>query len=142
MNDDSSPSTVQLYGSAIAVVSGVFSILSASTASRMGGFAWFMLIVGVVVLAHGVILLTSLAERLGRASGPLMIGYAVLMLANQALLATRPAGSGMGNGMGTSNGMGMGSGMGQAMAWSPGMAAVAAIMLASGVIMTVRDDGM
>lgn len=75
-----------------------------------------MLLVGVVVIAHGIVLLTPLAGRIGRASGPLMIVWAAIMLANQLLTAT----------------------MSRSMMAScdAGMVALAAVMLASGVIMS------
>lgn len=45
-----------------------------------------MVVLGLVVVVHGVILLTPYTGRLGTASGPLMIGYSLLMLLNQALV--------------------------------------------------------
>lgn len=62
-----------------------------------------------------------------------MIGYAVVMLLNQALMATNGA---MNDGMDT----GMGSGMDGGMGIDSGMVAIAVLMLASGVIMAVRRD--
>lgn len=137
MNGGPSVSTMRLYGAAIALASGGYSVAVGSTGRR--GSATLMLVLGVVVVIHGVLLLTDWARRIGDASGPLMVGYAVVMLANQAWMATMPAdgmmgGSGMGSGtMGGSAG---------AMGWDPGMVALALLMLASGVIMTVRRDMM
>lgn len=107
----------RLYASAIALVSGIYSIRSAVT----GGMGMMpmsdsvMLLIGIVVIAHGIVLLTPLAEHLGRTSGPLMIVWAVVMLANQLLAAT----------------------MSDAMMaeWDAGMVALAVLMLASGLIM-------
>ena len=82
-----------------------------------------MLIIGVVVLLHGIALLTPLADRFGRASGPLMILWAAIMLGNQALAAT-----------GSSMPM-----MGSA-SWDGGMVAIATLMLASGLIMIRGRD--
>lgn len=42
----------------------------------------------LLVIGHGIILLTPLTDRLGSASGPLMIGYAIVMVLNQALRGT------------------------------------------------------
>jgi hypothetical protein len=135
-------SNTRLYGAAIGLVSGGYSLWSASTGA-MGTGGWLMLVLGVVVLGHGALLLTDGADRLGDASGPLMIAYAVLMLLNQALL-----GSGMMDGLG-STGMdgGMGGGMQGGMAgpsagmgWDAGMVALAVLMLLSGVIMSRDRD--
>jgi len=138
-------SNTRLYGAAIGVVSGGYSLWSASTATAMGTSGWLMALLGVVVLVHGVVLLTEYADRLGDASGPLMIGYAVLMLLNQALFGTGITG-GMGNGM--NGGMGGGTmggttGGTMGMGWDAGMVALAVLMLLSGVIMTqhTADDG-
>lgn len=131
-------SNTRLYGAAIAFASGLYSLWSASMASRMVASSWFMLALGVVVLVHGTVLLTAYAHRLGDASGPLMIGYAVLMLLNQALLSAGMLDDGSGIGMG--GGMG-GSGMTAGMGWDAGMVALAALMLVSGLVMH-RDDAM
>lgn len=115
----------RLYASAIAVVSGVYSIASA-LADGMGSMATgatVMLVVGAVVIAHGVALLTPFAGRLGRASGPLMVLWAVIMLGNQVVAATSDSMMG-------------------AMAWDGGMVAIAVLMLASGLIMTRSRESM
>lgn len=138
-------STARLYGSAVAVVSGLYSLLVSTSGMRMTASGWLMLLLGAVVLVHGVALLTDLADRLGDASGPLMIVYAVLMLLNQAWLAASDGtfgGSGMDGTNGGMGGMGGTGGMGGAMGWDLGMVALAVLMLASGVIMTTRDDAM
>lgn len=146
MVDSSGVSTMGLYGASIGVVSGVYSLFQATTGAGMSGSAWFMVVLGVVVLAHGIVLVTPAASTLGRASGPLMISYSVLMLLNQAWLSSG-VGSGMdGDGMmgsGSMNG-GMQSGMDVAstMGTDAGMVAIAVLMLASGVIMTLRESGM
>ena len=74
-------STMRLYGGSIAIVSGVYSGYLATTGVGMTTAAWGML-------------------ALGTASGPLMIGYAVLMLLNQAWMAS---GAGMETGMSEMN---------------------------------------
>ena len=101
-------------------------------ASRMVASGWLMAVLGIIVVVHGVVLLTDYADRLGSASGPLMIAYAAVMLLNQVLLGT-----GMMDGGGTDMGMG-GSGMTAGMGWDAGMVALAALMLVSGIVMT-RD---
>lgn len=148
-------SNTRLYGASIAFASGLYSLWSASMSTRMGAGGWLMLVVGAVVLAHGAVLLTDYANRLGSASGPLMIAYSILMLLNQALLGTGMMG-GMGSvstdGMGTgsmdggmmSGGQMGGSAISAGMGWDAGMVFLALLMLVSGVIMT-RDgdsDGM
>lgn len=136
-------SNTRQYGAAIAFASGLYSIWSASMASRMVASSWFMAVLGVVVLVHGAVLLTDFADRLGGASGPLMIAYAAAMLLNQALLGTGmmdDGSSGMNGGMGGS-GMG-GSSMTAGMGWDAGMVALAALMLVSGILMTRDRDSM
>lgn len=142
-----SQSTVRLYGSAIALVSGGYSLLLATTGAEMTGAAWLMLALGLVVLVHGVLLLTPAAARIGAASGPLMLAYAVVMLLNQAWIATADPTGGMNglNGMGGMGGMGGMDGMtgiSAGMGWDAGMVALAVLMLASGVIMTTRRGTM
>lgn len=136
-------SNTRLYGAAIAFASGLYSIWSASLTSRMTTSAWLMLLLGVIVLLHGVALLTAYADRFGDASGPLMVAYALVMLLNQALLGTEMMGDGTPMGtadsMGTTGGMG-GSQLTAGMGWDAGMVALAALMLASGIIMT-RNGG-
>ncbi|MGH2716681.1 MAG: hypothetical protein ACRDM7_22895 [Thermoleophilaceae bacterium] len=77
--------------------------------------------VGLVVIAHGVVLITPLVTRLGRASGPLMIVWAAIMLANQLVAAV--SGSMMAS-------------------WDGGTVALALLMLASGVIMSRGRQSM
>ena len=130
-----SGTTMRQYGAAIALVSGAYSRLSAATSVRMmqsmGGA--FMALLGVIVVLHGVVLLTPYAERLGTASGPLMIGYSVLMLLNQTIVGvTGSMNWGMDSGMGSSMTAGMGRDL--------GMVALAVLILLSGFIMTNRCD--
>jgi hypothetical protein len=144
--------TTRQYGAAIALVSGIYSLLSVVAEAGMmqstGGA--FMAMLGVIVVIHGVVLLTPYADRLGSASGPLMIGYSVLMLLNQILVGvTGSMNWGMGGGMGTDIDGGMASGMGSnitaGMGWDLGMVALAVLMLVSGIIMTNRrgaESGM
>lgn len=123
---------VQLYAASIAIVSGLYSLWSASMASRMVPTAWLMALLGVVVIVHGSVLLSGRAGRLGGASGPLMIGYAVLMLLLQALIGTGMVGDG--SGMPLNGDMGTGA-MGTSMGIDGGMVALATLMLISGVLM-------
>ncbi|WP_426963986.1 hypothetical protein [Haloparvum alkalitolerans] len=143
-------SNTRLYGAAVGVASGGYSVISATTASRMVTAGWLMLVVGAVALVHGIALLTPAADRIGDASGPLMAVYALTMLAIQVGLAAGflADGSGMGGGMdgGMGSGMGsdaMGSAVGSAglMGVDLGMTALALVMLASGLIMA-RGSGM
>lgn len=144
-------STMRLYGSAIAIVSGSYSLLSTTTGlmvgSSMGGkmaiglglSGWAMLLLGFVVLVHGIVLLTPVAVRFDFVSGPLMILYAVLMLLTQALLGLA-SGFDMDSSMGMTGGSGMGSPMTAGMIWDVGMVAIAVLMLISGLIMTTRKE--
>ncbi|MFW6153066.1 MAG: hypothetical protein ACOC42_01765 [Halobacteriota archaeon] len=118
--------TFRLYGAAIAIVSGAYSLWSASMAAGFDVNAWLMLVLGAVVVIHGVLMLTQFADRLNSISGPLMVGYALIMLAHQALL-----GLGM---MGTEGGTAMEPAR-TTMAFDGGMVALAALMLVSGVLM-------
>jgi len=141
--------TTRQYGAAIALVSGVYSLLSATTGSGMmsSNSGLLMALLGVIVIVHGVALLTPYSSRLGNASGPLMIGYSLVMLLNQALVGVTGSmnwgmGSGMESGMNGGMGGGMSGGMGSSMTagmgWDLGMVALAVLMLLSGFIMTNR----
>lgn len=115
----------RLYASAISVVSGVYSVV-ASRQAGMGPLPMsdsLMLIIGIVVLVHGIALLTPLADRFGRASGPLMLLWAAFMLGNQALAATSSSTPMMADA-----------------SWDGGMVALATLMLASGLIMIRGRD--
>lgn len=125
-------SNTRLYAAAIAFASGAYALWSVSMAMGMDTTAWFMGAVGVVVLVHGAVLLTGFARRLGSASGPLMILWALLMLAQQALVATDMLDGGMGMGA---------SPMTEGMGWDAGMVALALLMLASGLIMLGDRSG-
>jgi hypothetical protein len=107
----------RLYGAAIALVSGLYSVASGlgddSAAMRMGTSV--MLVIGGVVIVHGIVLLTPIAERMGAVSGPLMVAWAAVMLTNQLLAGT--------------------------MGWDGGMVALACLMLISGLIMSIRTRG-
>lgn len=79
-------SATRLYASSIAIVSGLYSIGSAAgtmmstpmmTDAALGIGGWIMLGLGIIVLAHGSVLLTPAADRLGQRSGPLMVLWAV-----------------------------------------------------------------
>lgn len=141
-------SAIRLYGASIGIVSGLYSMGAATlrTGSGMAASEWFMLVLGLVVLVHGILLVTPYADRIGNASGPLMILYSLLMLLNQGVMATMDGpGDRMGGGM--DGGMGMETGMETAagasgMGVDVGMVALAVLMLASGVIMTWGSDGM
>lgn len=128
-------SNTRLYGASIAFASGVYSIWSATTASSMVSSSWLMGLLGIIVLGHGGLLLTDAADRLGAASGPLMIVYSLLMLLTQVLLGTGMLDTGGDMGMGMGSGMG-GSGMTAGMGWDAGMVFLAVLMLVSGLIMT------
>ena len=133
--DSDSISTMRLYGSAIALVSGGYSMYLATIGTRMTTSVWFMLVLGAVVILHGIVLVTPLAAQLGTASGPLMIVYAILMLLNQVWMASM-GGAGIGDEMDGMNSMAGGMG------WDVGMIAIALLMFVSGAIMTVRRDMM
>ncbi len=110
----------RLYGAVISLVSGTYSIASALVGEmapmRMSDS--IMLLVGVVVILHGVSLMTPLADRFGSASGALMLLWATIMLGNQAIAATSA-----------------GAMMSGSESWDGGMVALAVLMLASGGIM-------
>lgn len=135
MNETRSISTMRLYGSAIAFASGSYSVIVGSAGSA--GNRTLMLILGVVVVIHGAVLLTDLADQLSGTSGPLMLGYAVLMLANQGWMwmgADGGMSTGMNGGMmGGPTGM-VGPGL------DLGMIVLALLMLVSGGVMTVRPE--
>ncbi|SEH36475.1 hypothetical protein SAMN05192561_1017 [Halopenitus malekzadehii] len=133
-------SHTRLYGAAIAVASGLYSVTSAITGSRMGVGGWIMGLIGVVVIVHGVALLTDAATRLGGVSGPLMVGYAVVMLLLQILYGVGMLAVGGTSGMAGGGMTGGGAGMGvtAGMGWDAGMVALALLMLVSGLVMT-RD---
>lgn len=124
-------SNTRAYGAAIAVTSGAYSLWSATGApATLGGS--LMLAVGLVVLAHGLVLLTPYVDRIAGASGFLMIGYAIVMLAIQGLFA-----AGMMRAGGMRGGM-SGSSVTSGMGWDAGMVALAVLMLVSGLVMTPR----
>lgn len=148
MDSMNTTNTTRQYGAAIAIVSGLYSLVSATGGQGMMGSnsGLLMTLLGIVVVIHGVVLLTPYVHRLGNASGPLMIAYSLLMLFNQALVGvTGSADWGMGMGSGMESGMnggmngGMGSAMTAGMGWDLGMVAIAVLMLISGVIMTNRS---
>lgn len=130
-------STMRLYSGAIAIVSGAYSAYIATTGTSMTATAWGMLALGIIVLGHGIVLLTPVAVQLGGVSGPLMIVYSILMILNQAWMAmekgSRPSGT---------NGEMMGQPMISAMGIDVGMIAIAILMLISGSIMTARRETM
>ena len=110
---------IRLYGGAIGIVSGSYSIASAVAGmeATLPVDRSVMLVIGVVVLVHGILLLTPAAQRLGRSSGPLMVLWAAIMIGNE-LLRMRSGGPMI------------------AMTWDGGMIALAILMLTSGLIMT------
>ncbi len=111
-------SDARLFGAAIALVSGANSLASAF-GDGMGMMPMsdsIMVLVGLVVIAHGVVLLTPIADRIGSVSGPLMIVWAAIMLANQLSAALSES---------------------LTPAWG-GMVALAVLMLTSGAIMSRR----
>ena len=110
----------RLYASTIAIVSGSYSIASAVGAmgAMMPMGESVMLLIGAVVLVHGIVLLTPAARRLGRLSGPLMVVWAAVMIGNE-LIAALTSGGAM-----------------RSVSWDGGMVSLAILMLASGVIMS------
>ncbi len=124
-------STMELYGSAIALVSGGYSLYLATAGPEMTGSAWLMLVLGLVVIVHGIVIVTPYAAAIADLSGLLMLAYAGVMLLNQAWMTTMT-----GTGMGGMNPMAEGMGP------DAGMVAIALLMLASGVIMHTRRDAM
>lgn len=120
------------YGAAIALTSGLYSLfaMDGGMASMAGTV---MVVIGAIAVVHGVVLLTPVADRLGNASGLLMIGYSLVMLVTQAVV--------MGSdGSMTDMGMGTSSQMGEMMAFDAGMVMLAALMLVSGLIMTQAGE--
>lgn len=103
----------EIYGGLIAVISGVYSISLGMQSMNMASM-WLMYILGAIVLAHGIALLTDLDLEFLQYSGELMIGYSVIMLLNQAWMYSMEM-------------------------FDPGMAAIATIMLGNGIIMYRRD---
>lgn len=131
-------SPTRLYGSSIAIVSGLYSIGSAGgtmmSAPMMPGAAlgiggWIMLVLGIIVLVHGFAFLTPAADSIGRRSGPLMVLWALTMLLNQGLSAAIA-------GWGMSGSQMIGGSMRPGASWDPGMVAIAVLMLVSGLIMS------
>ena len=123
-------SATRLYASSIAIVSGIYSLAGPAyvllgvrgmMGQALGIGGWIMVAVGVLVLAHGVVLLSPYAERLGRSSGALMVIWAAIMLLNQFLTGAMPRA--------------MESSMLTQLGWDPGMVALAVLMLMSGFIM-------
>lgn len=129
----------RLYGGVIAVVSGLYSLWLSSTGMAFDAAGTLMAILGLVVLLHGVALFV-VPDRLGDASGPLMVVWAVLMLLNQVWMATMTGPGTMDGGMGMNGGMDSGMGVVGGMGWNVGMLAIAVIMLASGVIMWTAEN--
>jgi len=64
---------MRLYGNVIAIVSGGYSSYLSTADTAMNTSSWFMLALGLVVIAHGVLLLTPLASWLKAGSGIAMI---------------------------------------------------------------------
>jgi hypothetical protein len=78
-------SSTRLYGAAIGLAMGGYS-LAAATTGQMTAAAWVVALAGAVATLHGLALLTPIAGHLGSASGPLMLLYALVMLGNQVLV--------------------------------------------------------
>lgn len=120
--------TTRRYASSIAIVSGLYAVWSVGSAmvgspmmpegdAGVGIGTTVMGALGVAVLLHGIVLASPAADDIGIWSGPLMIAWGSLMLANQGLSAVTPAWSMAGIG------------------WDAGMVALAALMMASGIFM-------
>ncbi|MBS1263530.1 MAG: hypothetical protein MAG715_00713 [Methanonatronarchaeales archaeon] len=105
--------STRLYGGSIAVISGGYS---AYLSAGVGGVAsTSMLLLGIVVLVHGLAVLSGYGGP-GGLSGPLMMLWGVLMLSIQAAALAMP--------------------MSVAMTLAPGMVTMGVLMLVSGYIMT------
>lgn len=113
MLQDQSPG--QLYGGSISTVSGLYALYQSMAGTAAMIDMWGMTGMGLIVLVHGLLLFTSVAARIGRWNGPLMMLYAAIMLGNQFLLASM---------------------------LDVGMVAIAALMGISGLIMYGRRDEM
>ncbi len=136
-------STMRLYGGVIAIVSGIYSLLSAiigmmaNSSMDMGmtnGLEvsmWAMILLGLIVLVHGVILLTPFVSVISSLSGPLMIFYSVLMLSNQAFLGITSNLQRISIGMSSPN---------MEMTLDIGMVAIALLMFISGLIMITHKE--
>lgn len=130
---DDQLSVQRLYGGVIAVVSGGYAILVSSSIGAQSGMTlstWLMVLIGLVVLIHGVVLFTPLTGRLSGFSGPSMIAYAILLLVMQVWLSAAHADETTGDAMMNGNAPMTGT-----MLWDPGMLALALLLLVSGVIM-------
>ncbi|MFB6105266.1 MAG: hypothetical protein ABEJ57_09365 [Halobacteriaceae archaeon] len=114
----------RLYGATIAIVAGSYSLWQASMGPSLTVAGWAMLFIGAVVIAHGLVLVIAEPGRLAARSGPLMMGYAVVMLGIQAVRAMDMAGG--------DPGMGADPSVAGA---DLGMVALAVLMFASGAIM-------
>ena len=139
MNDNGG-STTLVCAVAIALVSGGYSLLvglaGIDVSFGMSGpqieiatSVWIMLLLGIVVLVHGVALLRLSGGRFGTISGLLMIGYSIVMILNQALVGT-----GIFDGSGTAASS-MGNGTVVGTSWDGGVVALAVLMLISGILM-------
>ena len=139
MNDNGG-STTSVYAAAIALVSGGYSLLvglaGIDVSFGMSGpqieivtSVWIMLLLGIVVLIHGVALLRLSGGRFRTISGLLMIGYSIVMMLNQALVGT---GTFNGSGMAASS---MRNGAAVGTSWDGGVVALAILMLISGILM-------
>lgn len=128
-------SDTRLYGAAIGLTLGGYSLYAATT-GRMTAAAWVVALAGAVTALHGVALLTPIAGHLGGASGPLMLLYALVMLGNQIVVWM------------TTSLLAEGAMRAYEVGPEPaltgvdeGMVALTLLMLVSGVITTVRGDG-
>lgn len=123
-------SNTQLYSAAIASVSGLYSVGIPLMQPEMDASGLLMVLLGIIVLFHGLLLLTNEFPWLQQRSSPLMMGYAIVMLLNQLGLATGIMNGGSGSAMGMAQ-----PDMMPTMGWDAGMVALAVLMLLSGLIM-------
>ncbi|MDS0243810.1 MULTISPECIES: hypothetical protein [unclassified Haloferax] len=86
MDTMNTTATTRQYGAAIALVSGALLAALGDNRQRDGSSNSGLLMALLGVIVHGVALLTPYTSRLGNASGPLMIGYLLVMLLNQELV--------------------------------------------------------
>lgn len=109
-------STMHLYGGAIGVVSGTYSLVPGM--NMMNAMPLLSSLIGLAALAHGILLFTAHADRIDRYNGPLMVAYAAGMLLVSSTAWMQP------------------------MREMTGMVPLALLMLVSGLIMMDRYEAM
>lgn len=96
-NPDASPSSSgprssgpRFVAGVLAVVSGGYSLVGATGEMAVVLSEWFMLLLGVVAVSHGLALLVTGAERFGRANGPVICLWATAMALVQFRVRSSP----------------------------------------------------